>query len=338
MPSTSRSPSRSPVARTRRPPASLNSSFFDFEHDHDHGHTGAGPSRAGAGDPRTPTTATFSAQGSGLDGSWFSTPMTRPGMRRHVSATIPPSSPNPGLGQSFPGSMYVSSRGKVLPQNDYLANWETLADLMIPSDHEGPINARKRDGSSPAAALRSSATASRSTLMQSPTLSLPGLPEADDSDVSVSGVLSSSPTNIDNVMDSLASVVADHEESPQPSPRPTPSSPNAIRYRRSAPHLRVASGPPNLRPPLSTKRRVSWHCCADALEGPPQWKKRWQHPPWLTDVLKCGLAYLIASLFTFVPALSNLLSMRKETDVHGRIHPRPAYSAHMVATVVVYVS
>lgn len=72
--------------------------------------------------------------------------------------------------------------------------------------------------------------------------------------------------------------------------------------------------------------------------GPPQWKPRWKQPPWLTDVLKCGLAYFIASLFTFVPALSNLLSMRTETDVHGRPHPRPAYSAHMVATIVVYVS
>jgi hypothetical protein len=46
---------------------------------------------------------------------------------------------------------------------------------------------------------------------------------------------------------------------------------------------------------------------------------------------------LIAELFTFVPQLSRLLSMHSETDVHGRKRAVPAYSAHMVATIVVYV-
>lgn len=57
----------------------------------------------------------------------------------------------------------------------------------------------------------------------------------------------------------------------------------------------------------------------------------------MSAILKCGLAYLIAELFTFVPQLSRLLSMRTVTDVHGRVQPVPAYSAHMVATIVVYV-
>ncbi|KAJ9103734.1 hypothetical protein QFC21_002194 [Naganishia friedmannii] len=58
--------------------------------------------------------------------------------------------------------------------------------------------------------------------------------------------------------------------------------------------------------------------------------------PGTIRILKCSIAYLLASLFTFVPQLSALLSTTHETDVHGRVMPRPAYSAHMVATVMVY--
>lgn len=31
-----------------------------------------------------------------------------------------------------------------------------------------------------------------------------------------------------------------------------------------------------------------------------------------------------------------MLSTRTEQDAHGRVHPRPAYSGHLVATIVVY--
>jgi hypothetical protein len=56
------------------------------------------------------------------------------------------------------------------------------------------------------------------------------------------------------------------------------------------------------------------------------------------QVLKCSIAYLIASLFTFVPVFANLLSTSVQHDVHGRVIRKPAYSAHMVATIVCYVS
>jgi hypothetical protein len=56
------------------------------------------------------------------------------------------------------------------------------------------------------------------------------------------------------------------------------------------------------------------------------------------QVLKCSIAYLIASLFTFVPVFANLLSTSAQKDVHGRVIRKPAYSAHMVATIVCYVS
>lgn len=55
-------------------------------------------------------------------------------------------------------------------------------------------------------------------------------------------------------------------------------------------------------------------------------------------MLKCSIAYLIASLFTFVPVFANLLSTNAQKDVHGRVIRKPAYSAHMVATIVCYVS
>ncbi|KAK4685629.1 hypothetical protein P7C73_g4513, partial [Tremellales sp. Uapishka_1] len=62
----------------------------------------------------------------------------------------------------------------------------------------------------------------------------------------------------------------------------------------------------------------------------------WPPSPAAIAIFKCSLAYLLASLFTFVPYLANVLSTSSETDAHGRVTRRPAYSAHMVATVVVY--
>ncbi|ODO11160.1 hypothetical protein I350_01763 [Cryptococcus amylolentus CBS 6273] len=68
------------------------------------------------------------------------------------------------------------------------------------------------------------------------------------------------------------------------------------------------------------------------LKNPGLW------PPSLVtiSVFKCAVAYFIASLFTFVPALSRLLSRESMTDIHGRVTWKPADQAHMVATIVVY--
>ncbi|KAG8758649.1 hypothetical protein FRC14_007704 [Serendipita sp. 396] len=51
------------------------------------------------------------------------------------------------------------------------------------------------------------------------------------------------------------------------------------------------------------------------------------------NLFKCAIAYFIASLFTFIPTLSNLLSY---ISTFGRQRNLPSPSAHMVATVVVY--
>ncbi|KAF9478625.1 hypothetical protein BDN70DRAFT_808498 [Pholiota conissans] len=68
--------------------------------------------------------------------------------------------------------------------------------------------------------------------------------------------------------------------------------------------------------------------------GPP--KKPWYHhylqkltlsPVW-RNILKCSIAYFIASLFTFSPLLAQFIS---DLDTSG-----PSASAHMVATIAVY--
>jgi len=68
------------------------------------------------------------------------------------------------------------------------------------------------------------------------------------------------------------------------------------------------------------------------------WWRSWPPHPIAIAIFKCSIAYLIASLFTFVPVLSAMLSFQSETDAHGRVSRKPAYSAHMVATIAVYVS
>jgi hypothetical protein len=80
------------------------------------------------------------------------------------------------------------------------------------------------------------------------------------------------------------------------------------------------------------------------LPAKPDWTKPMREVLRLSipqqQILKCSIAYLIASLFTFVPAFSNLLSTddaQGRVDVHGRVIRQPAYSAHMVATIVCYV-
>jgi len=65
-------------------------------------------------------------------------------------------------------------------------------------------------------------------------------------------------------------------------------------------------------------------------------KRKWFHfdLPTLTvlqqNVLKCGLAYFFASLFTLVPYLASLIS---DISSFGHGHGKPSPSAHMIATV-----
>ncbi|KDQ07157.1 hypothetical protein BOTBODRAFT_167215 [Botryobasidium botryosum FD-172 SS1] len=77
---------------------------------------------------------------------------------------------------------------------------------------------------------------------------------------------------------------------------------------------------------------------ADAVQHtPPSFSRRLRDRlPTLTvfqrNVLKCSVAYLIASLFTFVPYLSGFIS----DIVPNRSQEGPSPSAHMVATIAVY--
>ncbi|KAL1743411.1 Fusaric acid resistance protein-like-domain-containing protein [Schizophyllum fasciatum] len=62
-----------------------------------------------------------------------------------------------------------------------------------------------------------------------------------------------------------------------------------------------------------------------------QWDKIPAVPLLYRNIFKCALAYLLGSLFTFVPFLSGLIA-----DVKGGPERRPSPSGHMVATVAVY--
>ncbi|WVQ80164.1 hypothetical protein IAT38_002269 [Cryptococcus sp. DSM 104549] len=62
----------------------------------------------------------------------------------------------------------------------------------------------------------------------------------------------------------------------------------------------------------------------------------WPLHPVAKVVLKCSLAYFIASLFTFIPALASLLSTAAIIDDKGRVIRQPAEMGHMVATMVVF--
>ncbi|KAF8504112.1 Fusaric acid resistance protein-like-domain-containing protein [Gautieria morchelliformis] len=70
---------------------------------------------------------------------------------------------------------------------------------------------------------------------------------------------------------------------------------------------------------------------------PPSRYPSWLQPPTLSrlqkNVLKCGLAYFLSSLFTFVPYLSSFLA---DVPSNGKWERGPSPSGHMVATVSVY--
>lgn len=69
--------------------------------------------------------------------------------------------------------------------------------------------------------------------------------------------------------------------------------------------------------------------------GKPSWwsLSRFKLPVLYRNVLKCALAYLVASLFTFVPQLSELLS---DIVSYGNGDGTPNPSGHYVATVYVF--
>ncbi|THH02540.1 hypothetical protein EW145_g6738 [Phellinidium pouzarii] len=64
-------------------------------------------------------------------------------------------------------------------------------------------------------------------------------------------------------------------------------------------------------------------------------KSRWPSLPTVPilyrNILKCAVAYFVASLFTFVPALSHLIG-----SISSNGESKPSPSGHMVATVAVY--
>ncbi|KAF7376656.1 ArAE-2 domain-containing protein [Mycena sanguinolenta] len=74
------------------------------------------------------------------------------------------------------------------------------------------------------------------------------------------------------------------------------------------------------------------HLTAD--QTPSNWWQRIPTVPVLyRNIIKCAVAYFIASLFTFSPYLSSFIS---DLTTYGDRERRPSPSGHMVATVMVY--
>ncbi|ORY35739.1 hypothetical protein BCR39DRAFT_511847 [Naematelia encephala] len=197
-----------------------------------------------------------------------------------------------------------------------LDNWETLQELVDDGSDDGQNAEDQQEQLRRRRSLRSIFMPSPAVLQgQSEPLEVPGV--TDDYGAKVSGVLSSSPPQMEigeqmqdgtNTFEALGN--GDGPSSARPS----------------------ASADQSQTPPLLRPARQS----VDLPEPKKPTHKYWPPPVWAIAILKCSLAYLIASLFTFVPALARILSTSSETDAHGRITHKPAYSAHMVATIVVY--
>ncbi|WOO77198.1 uncharacterized protein LOC62_01G000785 [Vanrija pseudolonga] len=282
----------------------------------------------GSFDDRTPTASFSIASWAGGVGAGSSS--RRPALgHRGSDASLPRGNSVAG---SLPTSAFMGPRRQaqgpsVDPQNDYLANWETLNDLIVnPGDSEvspSPVRGGKAWGDTPSQrSLRSMITPTRSAFGRP----IPGVQEDDEAEEraesSFSAVLSTSPNPMGEEFPSfgVAGDLIGEDRVATPTPqRPTPT-----------------AAPPRTPPPPPPTTAPSPSVVKDAPPSKKQASPLWPPQPWVVAIFKCGLAYFLASLFTFVPQLSALLSMQSETDVHGRVRRVPAYSAHMVATIVVY--
>ncbi|EIW83515.1 hypothetical protein CONPUDRAFT_81418 [Coniophora puteana RWD-64-598 SS2] len=104
-------------------------------------------------------------------------------------------------------------------------------------------------------------------------------------------------------------------------PSPDPDSPFA------SPRLDAVSSSQTVAGTESPDRKTS------TKSWMPQWAKIPTIPVVWRNVLKCIVAYYLASLFTFAPPLSALLS---DITTLGKDQGLPSPSGHMVATIVVY--
>ncbi|ODO11174.1 hypothetical protein I350_01778 [Cryptococcus amylolentus CBS 6273] len=224
---------------------------------------------------------------------------------------------SPVLRGSLAGS--VRSGGRA----DDLDNWQSLHEMVTEDDDEdeGPLSTLRTPGGR---SMRSYFTTSSP---QTATRPVTAASDRQDGQL-ISNQLSSSPGILEGRLHSNPFDTASGETTPRT---------EGITFLRSPTRLEEATEPLlSGHDPMSASKFSIKSTKSAALPQLTCREKYWPPPIWVTNVLKCSLAYLIASLFTFVPQLAALLSTASETDAHGRVTAKPAYSAHMVATIVVY--
>lgn len=246
-------------------------------------------------------------------------------------------------------------------RHEDLDNWQSLQDITGSDVDEDQIEDKATTNSRSSSLATPSARSVRSLFISSDlsadALSIPEGRSHTSDRISIVDRLSLSPTQLEAGGDHILSVSREDSQEEEGTPRAAVlplQSPEPIERLTSATPLLEASFPSDFlspRQPITETRSIvekkasilegmsylllSFMHLLTSVEGH---RYSWIPPTWATNILKCSIAYLIASLFTFVPALASMLSTQSETDAHGRVTAVPAYSAHMVATIVVYVS
>ncbi|BEJ17565.1 hypothetical protein CspHIS471_0609660 [Cutaneotrichosporon sp. HIS471] len=196
----------------------------------------------------------------------------------------------------------------VSPQNDYLPDWESLQDLVMPvQDDANHTPSRHRDSS---VGSRRSGYGSLDTPVRATRTVSSHLPR-------VPSVTETNEESDEDVAQSSYFAAGDDRPSIVTMAQPRVASP--------LPPVGAETPSGGHQTPVSPS-------AAAKKPQPSRWS--WTLPPYWAPVFKCGLAYLIASLFTFVPQLSRLLSMQSKTDSNGRTRPVPSHMSHLVSTIV----
>ncbi|WVF67567.1 hypothetical protein IAT40_002325 [Kwoniella sp. CBS 6097] len=290
--------------------------------------------------------------------SYFTIPPPSPRHHTHTGYAIPPyrprdsSSTGPGS-ISMTGGTSHTQAGSVLAtsfnnnRSEALNNWQNLQELIgddeQPDEHsQAGFLSVPRPSQPPTPGSRSI----RSLFLSPPT---PHHPHASHPAQTPSG-----PVNIDHAktkLDNLPTITDQMTGSPPQLEGGITYSPFTDIEEESTPRARThdlptleTGGPSNgaevtdgTRMPVLLRKASSKNIRnKDESRIKALWKKVWPLSPIAIAILKCSLSYLIASLFTFVPFLAELLSTQSEVDAHGRKTYRPLNQAHMVATIVVY--
>ncbi|WWC71453.1 uncharacterized protein I206_105409 [Kwoniella pini CBS 10737] len=230
-----------------------------------------------------------------------------------------------------PSSIYNSN------QNEPSSNWNTLQELVgddEDEEKEEPPGSAGMSSRLSSRSLRSLFIPPTPREQRSHTIDVNRIGQRIDELPTITDHLTGSPPQLNGRPDCIAFVEPDTPTETRPVSSKLPSSLRA--GYGATDNLENQGGSkipltPSLLYASGLKRKPEESPTVNSL-----WRKIWPLSPVAIAILKCSLAYLIASLFTYVPFLAELLSTQSQVDAHGRVTYKPANSAHMVATIVVY--